>query len=123
MHEFDAETAAAGLGLAQHAAAPVRDPAAVVPVEARQLEWLAVHLFDVGEGRANANAVRARPRRLILGPDLPRPAPRLLVPPDEFQPRFRVIGLEHASLDSLVLVIAHLLVGVVVVSTCINTPA
>src|SRR5262249_1352069 len=94
MHEFDAETAAAGLGLAQHAAAPVRDPAAVIPVEARQLEWLGIHLFDVDEGRADANAVRARPGRLILGPDLSRSAPRLLVPPDEFQPRFRVIGIK-----------------------------
>src|SRR5262249_50584047 len=120
MYEFDAENAAAGLWLAQRAASPIRNPATIIPVEARQLEWLTVHLFDVGERRADANAVRARPGRLILGPDLRRPAPRLLVSPDEFQPRFRVIGIKHAGLDFLVLPIADLLVVDVVVSECLH---
>src|SRR5262249_35818964 len=44
VHEFDTENAAAGLWLAQRAASPVRHPAAVIPVEAGELEWLAVHL-------------------------------------------------------------------------------
>src|SRR5262245_66219009 len=120
MHEFDAENAAAGLWLAQRAASTIRNSATVIPVEARQLEWLAVHLFDLGECRADANAVRARPGRLILGPDPRRPAPRLLVPPGEFQPRFRVIGIKHAGLDFLVLPIADLLVSDVVVSECLH---
>jgi hypothetical protein len=98
MNEFDRENATGALGLAQRAALPVGDPATVIPVEAGQLERLAVHLFDFDERHADANAVRVGPGRLILRPDHRRPAPQFLIAPDEFQPRLGVVRIEHAGL-------------------------
>src|SRR5436190_9022748 len=55
--ELDRENAAAGQRFGQRAALPIPDVAAIVPVEARELERFAVELLDLGEVAANANAV------------------------------------------------------------------
>src|SRR6476661_197090 len=56
------------------------------------------------------NAVGGGPGRLIRRPDQGRTAARLLVAPDEFQPRLRVVGIEHARFDLLAFYAVDLLV-------------
>src|SRR5262245_64344600 len=100
MDELDADDAAARQRLGQLAALPVLHAAAVVPVEARQRERLAVHLFDLGDGHADADAVGGGPGRLILRSDR-RLAASLLVTPDDFELGLRVVRIEHAGPDLL----------------------
>src|SRR5262249_33651274 len=78
----------------------IPDVAAVVPVEARELEWLAVELLDLGKLGADANAVDRGPGRLVLDQDR-GPAARLLVAPVDLDPGLGVVRIDHAGLDRL----------------------
>ncbi len=115
MNERDAQDAAAGLRLGQRPALPVGNTPAIIPIEARELERLAVQLFDLGQRHAETDAVRCRPGRLVFRADH-RAASRLDLAPDDFELAFRVLRIEHGRLDGLALGAVDVLVGQVAVA-------